>query len=188
MTGCWAWLTRDRCRRGLVRYAETARNLVWVGLLYSLAARGEERQHGVSLVYGAVAGGIRPAARGRRLSLLVAQRFGRETAVLLRHHRGRRLAGAGPQSLWPGRAVEPFGIRFAMLGLALMWAYDLNLYTIPYLDAGAADLLDWRGAMVALTAPLFALGAATTTAGASACHGRRPSSRSRCSRSAPISR
>ena len=47
-----------------------------------------------------------------------------------------------------------------MLGLALMWSYDLNLYTIAYLDAAApAGLLDWRGVAVALTAPLFVLGA-----------------------------
>src|SRR5687768_18228307 len=36
-------------------------------------------------------------------------------------------------------------IRFVMLGLALIWTYDLNLYTIAYLDLGsAAGLLDWR--------------------------------------------
>ena len=38
-------------------------------------------------------------------------------------------------------------IRLAMLGLALMWGYDLNLYTLAYLGApSAARLLDWRGA------------------------------------------
>ena len=51
-------------------------------------------------------------------------------------------------------------IRFAMLGLALIWGYDLNLYTISYLGSGSGSaLVDWRGAVVALTAPLFALGA-----------------------------
>ena len=48
-----------------------------------------------------------------------------------------------------------------MLALALMWAYDLNLYTVAYLDPAAArGLFDWRGLAIALTAPLFALGAA----------------------------
>ena len=38
------------------------------------------------------------------------------------------------------------GIRLAMIALALMWAYDLNLYTIAYFDPGSAKgLFDWRG-------------------------------------------
>ena len=42
----------------LATYAETARNLVWVGMLHSLSGSGNEdgaRQRGVRLVYGAVA-------------------------------------------------------------------------------------------------------------------------------------
>ena len=54
VTACWAWLSAISPGEPLTRYAETARNLVWVGLLYSLAARGAERQHGVKLVYAAV--------------------------------------------------------------------------------------------------------------------------------------
>src|SRR5437868_3707494 len=51
-------------------------------------------------------------------------------------------------------------IRFAMLGLAWMWVYDLNLYTVAYLRSSSAiGLAEWRGMAVALTAPLFALGA-----------------------------
>ena len=34
---------------------ESARNLVWIGLLYDMSAARDERQHGVRLVYGAVA-------------------------------------------------------------------------------------------------------------------------------------
>src|SRR6185312_4348040 len=49
-------------------------------------------------------------------------------------------------------------IRLAMLGLALIWTYDLNLYTVLYLgSASAARLVEWRGLAVALAAPLFAL-------------------------------
>ena len=51
-------------------------------------------------------------------------------------------------------------IRLAMIGLAWLWGYDLNLYTLAYLGApSAAGLVVWRGGAVALTAPLFALGA-----------------------------
>ena len=39
-------------------------------------------------------------------------------------------------------------IRLAMLALSLTWTYDLNLYTIAYLDPRLApDLFDWRGAI-----------------------------------------
>jgi putative PEP-CTERM system histidine kinase len=51
-------------------------------------------------------------------------------------------------------------IRLAMLGLAWLWGYDLNLYTLAYLGApSAGGLAEWRGVAVALTAPLFALAA-----------------------------
>jgi hypothetical protein len=51
-------------------------------------------------------------------------------------------------------------IRFAMLALALSWTYDLNLYTVTYLEpAAGGGLADWRGLAVALTGPLFALAA-----------------------------
>jgi putative PEP-CTERM system histidine kinase len=44
-----------------------------------------------------------------------------------------------------------------MLALALCWAYDLNYYTIRYLNNSAAvGLGDWRGVALSLTAPLFA--------------------------------
>ena len=39
-----------------------------------------------------------------------------------------------------------------MLALAIIWAYDLNLYTVSYLaPAAAGGLFDWRGVAVALT-------------------------------------
>ncbi len=48
----------------------------------------------------------------------------------------------------------------AMLALVATWGYDLNLYTLAYLDpASSIGLADWRGVLVALTAPLFAIGA-----------------------------
>ena len=71
-------------------------------------------------------------------------------------------------------------MRLPMLGLAVMWAYDLHLYTIAYLGAPSAPrLFEWRGRAVALIAPLFALGARNERAGGSRCRGPRPSSRSR---------
>jgi putative PEP-CTERM system histidine kinase len=49
-------------------------------------------------------------------------------------------------------------IRLAMIGLAWMWIYDLNLYTSAYLgSASASRLSEWRGLAVAIAAPLFAM-------------------------------
>src|SRR6059058_6048289 len=47
-----------------------------------------------------------------------------------------------------------------MLGLALIWTYDLNLYTIAYLGSAMAHRwAEWGGLPVALAAPMFALSA-----------------------------
>ena len=58
MTACWAWLNAVMPGEPLAGYAESARNLIWISLLYSLSGAGEDRQHGVRLVYGAVAAAI----------------------------------------------------------------------------------------------------------------------------------
>ena len=85
--------------------------------------------------------------------------------------------------------AEPSHIRFAMLGLALIWIYDLNLYTVAYLgSARRRRLIEWRGLAVALPRRCSRCATRKQRAGASACRAPRPSSRSRCSRSAPISR
>jgi hypothetical protein len=57
LTGIWAWVTALAPTTMLAAYSETARNLVWVGVLYRLAGidSGEE-QLGVRPVYAAVAG------------------------------------------------------------------------------------------------------------------------------------
>src|ERR1700746_254270 len=58
MTACWAWLGAVTPGDPILGYAESARNLLWISLLYSLSAASEEREHGLKLVYGAVAGVI----------------------------------------------------------------------------------------------------------------------------------
>ena len=58
LTACWAWLAAVVPGEPVLAFAESARNLVWISLLYSLSAAGEEREHGLKLVYAAVAGVI----------------------------------------------------------------------------------------------------------------------------------
>lgn len=161
LTACWAWLEAIAAGSAIASYSETARNLVWVGLLYTLyASSADGRQQGVRLVYGAVS-----AVLGMQLvvtSVLLGEAGAavRDTEYIL-----RITAAAGSLVLVHnlyGQAAPSSrsNIKFAMLALALSWIYDLNLYTIGYLQPGAArGLFDWRGLAVALTAPLFAIAA-----------------------------
>ena len=167
LTACWAWLTAVEPFSILAAYAETARNLAWVGVLYRLAEGDSDnmRQRGVRPVYAAVAGVLGLQMVFDTLPLMIgasgADAALRSTAVLL-----RLTAVAGALVLVHnlyGQAAPASraSIRLAMLGLALMWIYDLNLYTVVYVDPGAArGLFDWRGLAVAATAPLIALGGA----------------------------
>jgi putative PEP-CTERM system histidine kinase len=159
LTACWAWLAAIAHNAPLVGFAESARNLVWVGLLYSLSAR-DERQHGVRLVYGAVAAAIGMQIIAGVLAIVTPVAAIEQTSLIL-----RITTAAGALVLvhnFYGQAAPASRshIRLAMLGLAWMWGYDLNLYTTAYIGAGTGtSLFQWRGLAVALTAPLFALGA-----------------------------
>jgi hypothetical protein len=153
LTGIWAWTTAMAPTTMLAAYSETARNLVWVGVLYRLAdIDGREEQRGVKPVYGAVA-----AVLGLQLLIdalpLIVETDGISdnhalivTAIVL-----RLTAAAGSlvlvHNLYGQAAPSSRGnIRLAMIALAVMWAYDLNLYTIAYFDPSSAlGLFDWRG-------------------------------------------
>jgi putative PEP-CTERM system histidine kinase len=160
LTACWAWLEAVTPLDPLVGFAESARNLVWIGLLYSLSAVRDERQHGVRLVYGAVAAVIGMQLIAGALALFIPLASITQASLIL-----RITTAAGALVLvhnFYGQAAPASRshIRLAMLGLAWMWTYDLNFYTMAYIGADtAAPLYEWRGLAVALTAPLFALGA-----------------------------
>ena len=159
VTACWAWLTGMEPGSALARFSETARNLVWLGLLHALSSSSDGRQRGVAWVYGAVAAvlGLQfiatgfevfdpsPAAVATSAILRITAAAG---ALILVHNFYAQSAPATRSQL-----------RYTMLGLAAMWVYDLNYYTIAYLVGGPSALGDWRGLLVLLTAPLFALGA-----------------------------
>ncbi|GAA4753025.1 PEP-CTERM system histidine kinase PrsK [Sphingomonas daechungensis] len=158
VTASWAWLSAILPGDPLASFAETARNLVWIGLLHSLAATSEERQHGVRLVYGAVAAVLGFQLVVTLLRYSIPTDAVRDTATLL-----RVTAAAGSLILvhnlyGQASAASRSNIRLAMIGLSLMWSYDLNLYTVAYLHSRLApDLYEWRGLVVALTAPMFAM-------------------------------
>jgi putative PEP-CTERM system histidine kinase len=158
VTACWAWLAAVTPGEAIVGYAESGRNLLWISLLYSLSAASGEREHGLRLVYGAVAGVIGLQLIGATLELVSPSGALAQTGLVL-----RVITAAGALVLVHnvyGQAAPASRshIRLAMLGLALMWVYDLNLYTIANLGSASADRwAEWRGLPVALAAPMFAL-------------------------------
>ena len=159
LTACWAWLAAVVPGEPVLGFAESARNLLWVSLLYSLsAASDEERQHGIRLVYAAVAGVIGLQLIGAILQLFSPSATIAATSLVLRITTAAGALVLVHNVYGQAAPASRSHIRFAMLGLALVWTYDLNLYTSLYLgSAGAGRLLEWRGLVVALAAPLFAL-------------------------------
>ena len=151
----------------------TIRNLLWVMLLYDIAggARGQ-RLSGVRLVFAAVTLSI-----GLHLVLGIVALFAEFSPaefqdVLTSGTLLRITTSAGALVLVHnvyGQAdpQSRLRIRGPMLGLTLMWGYDLNLATLAYLQSTGAHAVDelfrLRGAFMALAAPCFAL-----TAGAKA--------------------
>ena len=162
LTACWAWLEAIAPETSVARYAETARNLIWVVLLHSVYASrsGEDRDHGIRPVYAAVSAVLGLQLVLTTVRLTTTNAAVEETATIL-----RITAAAGSLVLVHnlyGQAAPASrsAIRYAMLALALSWTYDLNFYTIAYLDPPmSASFADWRGAAVAITSPLFAMAA-----------------------------
>ena len=160
VTACWAWIIAILPGDPLAGYAETARNLVWIGLLYSLSSTSDERQHGVRLVYAAVAAVLGFQFVVTTLSYFTPGRALEETAMLLSITSAAGALVLVHNLYGQASPSSRSDIGLAMLALSLTWSYDLNLYTIGYLDSRLApDLFEWRGLIVALTAPMFALAA-----------------------------
>ena len=155
LTACWAWLSGIEPASALARHSETARNLLWIGLLYAMSSASEGRLRGVGMVYAAVALvlGLQFVATG-----LVSPGTSLESSQIL-----RIIAAAGSlvlvHNLYAQSApATRSALRFTMAGLAAMWLYDLNYYTVGNLGGDGA-LGAWRGVAMLMIAPLFALGA-----------------------------
>ena len=158
LTACWAWLAAVAPGDAVAGFAESARNLMWVSLLYSLSSVGEDRQHGIKLVYAAVAGVIGLQLLGGILQLLSPSDTIAQTGLVLRITTAAGALVLVHNVYGQAAPTSRSHIRFAMLGLALLWGYDLNFYTVAYLSSdNAAQLIEWRGLAGALAAPLFAL-------------------------------
>ena len=166
----------------------------WSGSACSTASptwrRQRQRQRGVQPVYAAVAGVSACSWWSMRCRLwstpAMPAAHALSTAIIL-----RLTAAAGALVLVHnlyGQAAPASrgGIRLAMLALAAMWAYDLNLYTIAYFDhgCGARPVRLARAGAGARPRRCSRSARRAATAGASACRAPPPSSACRCSRSA----
>jgi len=159
LTACWAWLAGVVPGEPIVAFAESARNLLWVSLLYNLSTASDEREHGLKLVYGAVAGVIGLQLIGDTLQLFSPSSAIAQTGIVLRITTAAAALVLVHNVYGQAAPASRAHIRFAMLGLSLIWVYELNLYTVAYLASATSwRLIEWRGLAVALAAALFALG------------------------------
>ena len=168
LTGTWLLLAAVIGPESAVtRIAESGRNLGWLGFMFVLLRLGEgdQRKAAVSAVYGVVAmvilfeilidlslGSVAShpdIGAAIAFAALVLRLMATIGALVLVHN---LYTAAAP--------VARPGIRLPMIGLAVMWVYDLQLYTVAYLAAGwTSELFALRGLVLVLLAPIFALAA-----------------------------
>src|SRR3954471_20105530 len=165
-TAVWASVSAMRGpTEVLTMSAETLRNLAWLVMLHAMWSDiKDEAGSALRLVFGAVALVIGTQFALNLLMLLAPLGHPISQDVLMTERLLRITMASGALVLVHnlyGQATPKsrVAIRGPMLGLTLMWGYDLNLYTLAYLNApGATHLFDWRGVFMAFAAPLFALG------------------------------
>ncbi|HEY0325477.1 MAG TPA: PEP-CTERM system histidine kinase PrsK, partial [Allosphingosinicella sp.] len=146
--------------------ADSARDLAFLAFMYGLmnGEEGDYRQGPVKLVYGTVAAVV-------ALQIVLAGLMPRfhnvphlvEALVSTREMIGLTIAAGAlvlVHNLYGQATPQSRGvIRPSMVALALMWVYDLHLYTVSYLTRDSAEgLLAVRGVVVALLVPIFAMG------------------------------
>lgn len=171
LTAVWALAVAMGGRDALVGHiAEHARNAAWLGFMYGLWRQGQGGQSlfSVALLYGILSAiiGLEVAVdilpvwlvgsprllEAAYLASMVLHMVVAVGALVLVHN---LYTAATPDA----RAA----IRLHMVGLAAMWTYDLNLYTVSYLARGwSYELFELRGIAAVLIAPIFGLGAQRT--------------------------
>ena len=150
----------------LAQLAESGRNLAFLAFMYGLMAGADEprSQRALKGVFAAVAGvvglqivvgGVMPEFQRAPMIFaaleLASQIIGLTIAagalILVHNLYGQAAPGSRP------------ALRFPMLALAAMWAYDLHLYTVAYFTRSpGSELFALRGLVLAALAGLFAFG------------------------------
>jgi len=149
----------------LSHLCESLRNLAWLGFMMLLVRQRRDNWHPavitVYLVLGAIilaeialdltmpgfAGSPRLIEAGTILTNVLRMMVAIGALVLVHN----LYTAAGPEARW--------SIRLPMGALALMWVFDLNLYTVAYLTGGPVNqLYDARGLAMMLVAGVIAIG------------------------------
>ncbi len=143
------------------------RDLVWLGFLYLIWRTGnrDDRPVTVGALY-AVLCGLIVAGFGVDLFLSVSRVPDLEVeSVFVAMTLVRMMTMVGGMllihNLYSAASRETrFALRLPLLGIAALWFYDLNLFTISYLSQSwSQELLDLRGFAFMLATPAFALSA-----------------------------
>ena len=169
VTAFWSLLIAlHGAARPVVSAAETIRNLLWLCFMFVLLDRGEGRRGGqpmaVTAIYAVLALLLVCQAAVDTLSSNATSAAAHEAAVYASLIL-RMMAAVGAlvlvHDLYTASAPEARArIRLPMAALTAMWTYDLTIYTIAYLSHGnATEFFALRGVVMALLAPVFALGA-----------------------------
>jgi putative PEP-CTERM system histidine kinase len=150
--------------------AEHVRNLGWIGFMYALWRQGGGEQRAVTVValYGVLLMVIVAEAGVDLLPPLVAVSPRLAQIVFLSSMVLHMSVAVGAlvlvHNLYTAATPDArVAIRLPMIGLAAMWTYDLNLYTISYLARGwSYELFALRGVALSIIAPIFGLAAMRT--------------------------
>ena len=147
--------------------AGTLRNLIWVILLYDMSGGSRvAAPSGLRLVFAAVTLSIGLHLALSAVAFLAPLTAAQFNDVLMTGSLLRITTSAGAlvlvHNVYGQAAPESrLRIRGPMLGLTLMWGYELNLSTLAYLQGVLApsveELFQLRGAFMTVIAPLFAL-------------------------------
>lgn len=162
-TALWALAVAGIDSRDVAaRVAESVRNVAWLAFMYALTRRdrGDPALRWIAGLYAVVAlvvvacGALAivsalasdPQALAALSYTRVALRMLAATSALILVHRLHALAASRSRG----------GVRLAALALTLMWSVDLAVYLTAWLfDRWPAGLIDARGALMVVLAPLF---------------------------------
>ncbi len=171
VTAIWALLAAIVSPDALAaQIGEAVRNAAWLGFLYALwrQGNGATRTGGVVALY-IVMFALTGVSIGVVLLLQSPPRYTALHDAIALTLQTLRITGAIGglvlvHNLYLAAQVEArAAIRLPMAGLAALWLYDVNLYTMAYLGRGWTDALFAMRGVVALTAaPAFALAARRT--------------------------
>jgi putative PEP-CTERM system histidine kinase len=148
-------------------FAESARNLAWLGFMFFLLRSGDGRQQPrtINMIYLVLLlvllcqpaidtitftfGSTGLAAEIAIQTSLTLRMIYAVGALVLVHN---LYIVSAPEARW--------GISLPMAALAAMWTFDLNLYTIAYLTSEQPiELIATRGFATAVLAPVFVMAA-----------------------------